>query len=125
MTELNGYHVMIVEDAFYLAMELRRALEGAGASVLGPFADEDSARAGLARGNPDCAVLDVNLGDGASFVLAQELRARKVPILFLTGYDRSVIPREFEGVALLKKPLESTHLLRAVAERCGGARVLS
>ena len=41
-------------------------------------------------------MLDVNLGSGNSFPVAEELRRRNIPFIFATGYgDGSAIPAGF------------------------------
>lgn len=39
------------------------------------------------------------------FQLADRLSERKVPFLFATGYDRSVIPVRFDDVIRCEKPI--------------------
>lgn len=117
MTSLAGRRIMVVEDSYLLAMEVKAALEGAGAEVAGPFAAVETALEGLRQPLPDCAVLDVNLGEGASFDLGRMLRMRGVPFLFFTGYDASALPPEFAGVERLEKPVDTARLVQAV-ERC-------
>ena len=51
MTTLAGRDIMIVEDAFYLAEDLKLALEAAGARVIGPFTtDVEALRASIIGG---------------------------------------------------------------------------
>ena len=114
MTDLAGRRVMVLEDSFLLATELRMILEQAGAEVIGPFATVADGRRSLGAEAPDCAVLDVNLGDGASFDLARSLRALGAPFLFFTGYDQRAIPPEFGDVMRLEKPVDAARLLQAV-----------
>ena len=78
MTSLAGRKVMVVEDLYYLAMDVKAALAEAGAQVVGPFPNGKAALHRLADGAPDCAILDVNLGEGASYDLARTLRSRGV-----------------------------------------------
>jgi CheY-like chemotaxis protein len=63
----QGRRILVAEDEYFLADELRRELQDAGAEMLGPVA---SVRSGLqileARTKPDAASLDVNLGGSAS-----------------------------------------------------------
>ena len=118
MTELAGRKVLVVEDAFYLAMDVKASLEGVGAEVVGPFAELADALDALEQAPPHCAVLDVNLGAGASFDLARALKRRAIPFLFFTGYDRSAIPAEFDDVLRLEKPVDSARLLSALAQCC-------
>lgn len=118
MADLAGLTVMIVEDSFYQAMDAKRTLAAAGATVMGPFSKSSAALAGLSERVPDCALLDVNLGQGASFEVARALQARTIPFLFFTGYDQSALPSEFQGVPRLEKPVENDRLLLAVRKCC-------
>jgi DNA-binding NtrC family response regulator len=110
--------VLVVEDEFYLARDLQHVLASAGATVLGPFPRGPAALAALEERRPDCAIIDVNLGAGADFALADALHARAIPFLFYTGYDREVIPPRFAGVARLEKPVDTWRLVDAAAEAC-------
>ena len=114
--DLTGRRVLVVEDDYYLATDAARALRGAGAEVLGPCATEEDARAELAVGRPDAAVVDINLGSGPSFKLAQTLMDLSIPFVFTTGYDAEVIPADFEGVERLQKPLQLRQIVGAVAK---------
>lgn len=67
------------------------------------------------RNNERTLGLNVNLGRGLSFKLAEMLKDRCIPFAFATGYDEAVIPAEFEGVELLEKPLQPRQIVRAVA----------
>ena len=113
--QLAGVRILIVEDDFFLAIDEQSALEGAGAHVVGPFADEDAGVAAVAAGL-DCAVLDLNLGDGPSFAVAVALRAKNIPFLFVTGYNVGAIPPEFRDVNRVQKPVVMRDLVRAVQE---------
>ena len=122
MTDLAGRRVMVVEDLYYLAMDVKAALAEAGAHVVGPFPNGKAASKKLTEGAPDCAILDVNLGEGASYELARTLRSEGVPFLFFTGYDPGAIPVEFADVRRLEKPVETARLLEAVSD-CLHARM--
>ena len=111
---LSGWTVLIVEDDFFIAEDEREALEDAGAHVLGPCADRGEALGVLRDVAPDCAVLDLNLGDGPSFDLARLVTARGIPVLFVTGYDASSIPPELAHVPRLQKPVDLRAFVRAV-----------
>lgn len=114
MTDLTGRQILVVEDLYYLAMDVKHALQTAGAEVVGPFPSHRAAARSLAERLPDGAVLDVNLGEGASFELARSLRTASVPFLFFTGYDPGVIPPEFADVPRLEKPVDDARLLMTV-----------
>jgi DNA-binding response OmpR family regulator len=112
---LGGRRILIVEDEYYLATDAAEALQAAGAEVLGPCATEESAAQELAWTRPDAVVLDIDLGGGASFKLAGALKARGVPFLFVTGYDRETIPADFAGFDQLLKPVKLDSVVAAVA----------
>ena len=46
---LRGARVLVVEDEYYIADDLRRALEAAGAEVVGPFSTIEKANCGSSR----------------------------------------------------------------------------
>ncbi len=102
---LHRTRVLIVEDDYYLAMDLKSALENAGAEVVGPFADAAGATAALALDLPDCALVDLNLGHGLSLDIPRELVRRAIPFAFVTGYDRAAIPDEFAATVRVEKPV--------------------
>lgn len=115
---LAGCRVLVVEDDYYLATDAEVALKRAGAIVLGPSARTEDGLSLLAEQQPDCAVLDINLGSGPSFVLAEAMRSRSVPFLFVTGYDASAIPPEFADVERLEKPVNIGRLVKSVVGLC-------
>ncbi|PXW64102.1 MULTISPECIES: GAF domain-containing protein [Methylobacteriaceae] len=114
--DLSGHRVLVVEDDYYLATDTARALQGAGAQVVGPCPNEEAARAALADAGPTAALIDINLGSGPSFILAHLLRQRNVPFVFVTGYDEGVIPQEFSDVERLQKPVELWRVVKFLAE---------
>ena len=68
--KLTGRTILVIEDELYIARDMAAALTSAGARVAGPYANEESAWAELLSRRPDAAVLDINLGQGPSFKLA-------------------------------------------------------
>src|SRR5262245_39709188 len=113
--ELGGQRILVVEDDYYLAMETAKAVSAAGAVVLGPCASKEDALAVIERCVPTAAVVDINLGIGPSFDLALALRGRGVPLVFITGYDEDVVPRELADVPRLQKPVDLAAIVRSVA----------
>jgi len=83
--------------------------------VLGPFADAPGASSEMAREVPHCAVVDINLGYGPTFEIAEELKQKGVPFLFLTGYDAPTIPRHLAHVERVEKPTQSNRVIEAIA----------
>jgi DNA-binding NtrC family response regulator len=116
---IDGKSVMVVEDNYFQADETREVLAQAGARVLGPFRQAADALERLDNEPGVCAVvLDINLGSGPDFALAERFHARQVPIIFVTGYDRQVVPDGLPGVHYLQKPWDRGQLVSAVARAC-------
>ena len=79
MTEgLAGKRILIIEDEYFIASDIKRALTGVGAVAVGPAGTLESALA-LAEEDIDLALLDVNLEGEHSYPIANRLRDRAVP----------------------------------------------
>jgi DNA-binding response OmpR family regulator len=111
--------VLVAEDQPLLALGLAMTLEQAGCAVIGPALSLDAARRCMDGSGLDAAVLDVHLGDANSFPIADELAARRVPVVFLTGYDATILPDRFRGCALQQKPYSCHLLLMALRSALG------
>ena len=112
--ELRGRRILIVEDNFLVAENLREFLRSRGCEVVGPSPGVDEALNLLADGRVDGAMLDINLGHEDCFPIAAALQKRAVPFLFLTGYDDTMpIPAEFRCTPRLSKPVGEHELIAA------------
>src|SRR5262245_41326550 len=105
-TDLLGREILLIEDDFYQARDTQQALQHAGAKVIGPFADSTSALRSIAGREPSCAILDIRLTDGLHFGVANALKDKGVPFIFMTGLDTSVIPEEHGEVPVFQKPVD-------------------
>ncbi|WOH60231.1 hypothetical protein [Bradyrhizobium sp. BWC-3-1] len=104
---LQGRHVLVVEDEYMIAVDLARALEDLGATVIGPAASLADALALVAGESAlDFAILAVNLGVEKVFQVADDLRARGVPFIFATGYDQWLIPSAYADAPRFDKPVD-------------------
>lgn len=112
---LRGCRVLVVEDEYMLADELRTELADADAMVVGPVGTLAEA-VQLVRSDAeiDGAILDINLRGEMVFPVADLLAARGVRFLFATGYDGSIIPSRFADVMLCEKPINITRIARAI-----------
>jgi CheY-like chemotaxis protein len=112
---LAGRRVLIAEDEYYLADDVRRLLVEHGAEILGPLPTvRESVRAVAEVAGIDCAVLDINLRGEDVFAVAQMLRQRGIPFVLATGYGEAHIPDEYRSAPRLEKPFEPAALLNAV-----------
>lgn len=112
----SGRRILVVEDDYFLAQDLKQALERKGATVAGPVARIEDALAMLdAEPPPEAAILDINLGGQSDvYPLAEALRNRGIPFAFVTGYDQSYVRRDFADVPLLAKPFNPRDLQPAL-----------
>jgi DNA-binding response OmpR family regulator len=115
---LGGLSVLVVEDDYFIAIESCSALRDAGADVIGPARDVETALAAIRGQRIDCGVLDVNLRGRMVFEIATELRARRIPVIFATGYDASMIPTQLADIVRPEKPVDLDALRRAVPASC-------
>ncbi|MBP1876451.1 DNA-binding response OmpR family regulator [Ensifer adhaerens] len=106
--------VLVVEDEFLLAIQIQDDLLAAGFSVIGPFTSLRSSIAAAKRETPQAATLDVNLNGEFVYPVADELLARGVPVLLLTGYAASDLPEQYRSLPRLSKPFNSRDLIRTV-----------
>jgi CheY-like chemotaxis protein len=111
---LEGRRVLIVEDQYLVADEMRRAVERLGGEVSGPASGLQRAFDLLADERIDLALLDLNLGGQDGYPAARELLRRKIPFLFATGCESWVIPAEFGDVLHLEKPVTTKTLSEAI-----------
>lgn len=112
---LSGYRVLVTEDEYFLADDIARSLRSCGAKILGPVSDLESASRILNFEIIDAAVLDINLKGQIVFPIARALRARNVPFVFTTGYDRRSIDAEFQDVLVWEKPFDLLAMVQALA----------
>jgi len=113
---LRGARVLVVEDEYYIADDVRRELKAAGADVIGPVSTVREARRVIDEGAFDCAVLDLNLHGESALPLAERLMERGKAFAIATGYGSATIPASFEGVPRIEKPFDPPALLELVSK---------
>ena len=108
--------VLIIEDDYFLARHLKGIFERRGASILGPVRSQTDALSLLETEVPDVAVVDLNLGDGVNFKVAEVLFGQSVPFCVFTAYARAnfkELPDSLQGVPWIEKPASAEALLNA------------
>jgi DNA-binding response OmpR family regulator len=122
---LKGGHVqktvLIVEDEFLIAMDLKLMLEDRGWRVIGPVATVLDALHLLNDEVPSVALLDVNLGNELVTPVAEALKARDVPFAIASAYGK---PEQIGGEVLagapnVGKPTGERRLLAALSDLMG------
>ena len=104
MSPLADLRILVVEDEVFIAWEIEERLQRLGCKVVGPVGHLEHALK-LARTTAlDGALLDVNIKGGVVYPVAEELLARKVPVVFSTGYAPNTLPLVFRDLPCVRKP---------------------
>jgi DNA-binding response OmpR family regulator len=116
MSPLQGARVLVVEDEAMLSLSLEDMLRDLGCVVVGTAAKLDDAMTMARTSEFDVALLDVNINGKRVDPVAEAIRQRGMPVIFVTGYGKTAA----SGL-VLEKPhtsadLERT-LTRALASR--------
>ena len=107
--------VLLVEDNLIIALDAAEMLLGAGAERVETASGVDEALRLIGSARPDFAVLDVNLGRGTSFPIADELLALGIPYVFASGYGEDArFPDAHSGVPVVSKPYTADKLVGAI-----------
>jgi CheY-like chemotaxis protein len=111
---LKGQKILVVEDNYFMALDLSQMVEELGGAVVGPVG-RLAEGFDLARSDGlSAAILDVNLGDENTFSLADGLLAARIPVIFATGYDPKILPERFADLPRLSKPFTARSVEKAL-----------
>ena len=112
--------IFIVEDEILIAFEMTDILEDLGFEVVGPSVHVEEAEELARQEEIDGAFLDVNLGNGKdSEPVAEVLRERGVPFVFVTAYDDEQITFRTSDDRVLRKPVTGKQMLQTLDEVIG------
>lgn len=108
--------VLVVENEFFIADELRRTLTDAGFRVQGPVSTVQGALDLLERERPDVAVLDVYIGKERITPVALELQKLGIPFFLTTASpDHELAPYPvLAGAINLGKPTDAARLVNSI-----------
>ncbi len=116
--------ILVVEDEFFIALEIKAALSSVGYKVLGPASSVDHALDLLRDTTPDAAVLDVDLGGERVTPVAIQLKALGVPFVLASAADSVTLAKNavFARIRNVGKPTDMRQLAAAVAEIVSATR---
>lgn len=109
-----GRRILIVEDDYHVATSLALNFEVDGAAVVGPVASVKAALAIIEVEHIDGAVLDVNLNGEMVYPVADALRQKGLPFVFVSGYDARSVESRFADVPWFEKPATPMQLVEAL-----------
>ena len=105
--------ILLVEDEQLVSLFMRDVLEDEGFQCLSTNT-VDHARRWIEHVPIGAAILDVSVRGELVFPLAHLLVEKRTPFVFVTGYDRDVIPKEFDSTTYFQKPVDTEQLLGAI-----------
>jgi CheY-like chemotaxis protein len=120
---LEGKRVLIVEDNHLIGEALCDVIRDAGGIAIGPVGSSDAAIDAAKKHGPDGVLLDVRLQGVNGSTVAEYLRARNVPFLLVTGYEKEALPSPLRVSPLLTKPVLPSELVQAAAKLFAGGHV--
>ncbi len=105
--------ILVVEDEFLVALEIRNILEDLGHDVVGTAPDSQRARL-LADRGVDIALVDLNLRDGPTGVeVGADLARQGVTVLFMTANPAQLGQGVPGAVGVIAKPVENREMMQA------------
>jgi PAS domain S-box-containing protein len=113
--------VLLVEDEALVGIMVEECLAECGFQTVGPVCSISDALKVARNDDFDAALLDINLGDGLIYQVADILTARRVPFAFVTGYDADSVDTRFRNIPVLQKPVEREMLQKLFARAPGHA----
>lgn len=124
---LDGMRILVIEDEFLIAMDIEQLCREHGAEdvVIMRSLNEIGADS-FADQSFDFAILDVMISSGSTLDFAEHLRARNIPFVFSTGFDKSEeIFDALPDAEIVSKPYSSKALLQAMERAFSRAREAS
>jgi DNA-binding response OmpR family regulator len=106
--------VLIVEDEYYLAADLAKALVERGVEVVGPVGTVADAIAAIDSTQVDHAVLDMNLRGNMGDEIAKRLDSEGIPYTIATGYSGESLPAQLRDKRRVEKPFRPEVLARMI-----------
>ena len=113
--------VLVAEDELIVGYDLCDTVAEAGYMVEGPYDDLSSAMLAYQKAKPDIAILDVQLGDGIVYPLAEQMMAEDVPVIFHSGQlTPDEVAEHFPQAQALSKPCPCAMAHCVAAASCHG-----
>jgi CheY-like chemotaxis protein len=113
LDEFHEKRILVVEDEYFLADEMRRQLIRHDATVIGPVASVGAALTLIDAGNVDAVLLDVLLDAETSYPIVEALEIRNIPFVFVSSVSRRDIPENYRGF-LVDEPASLEAIARAL-----------
>ncbi|MBX7500375.1 response regulator [Qipengyuania sp. YG27] len=114
--------MLVAEDELIVGYDLCDTVAEAGYDVEGPFEDLSSAMLAYQRSKPDIAILDVQLGDGIVYPLAEQMMAEDVKVIFHSGQlTPGEVSQRFPNAQALSKPCPPAAVIDSIQRAADAA----
>jgi CheY-like chemotaxis protein len=113
--------ILVVDDEPLIAMMIADWLGELGCRVVGPVGTAAAALELIEKGGLNGVLLDVTLGTGNSFDLADRAQVDGVPVGFITGHSKADLPPRLKGALVLSKPFMFDDFKSLIEKLLGGA----
>jgi len=113
----QSMRVLVAEDELIIGTDLCQTITEAGYVVEGPYGNLSSAMRAYREHKPDVAILDVRLGDGSVYPLAEELLAEHIPVIFHScELTPAEVARRFPQAQAMPKPCPPAEVIATVQQ---------
>jgi CheY-like chemotaxis protein len=110
----TGAGIFLLEDETLIRMMLVDMVTELGHRVVAEAANIEQGLKQAEVAEFDLAMLDVNLSGQNSAEIAEVVRRRGLPLLFVTGYTSNGLPPPFDQSSTLHKPFSIERLKQAI-----------
>jgi DNA-binding NtrC family response regulator len=112
---VSSSRFILVEDSFPVADGLKYLLQSVGCEVVGMAGNVRTGLELVAGASFDVALLDIDLRGEHVTPIADAVRERGKPVIFLSGYgDAEVLPPHLRGLPRLEKPVDPNELFAVI-----------
>jgi CheY-like chemotaxis protein len=113
---LQDRRILVIEDEFLIADDLKDKFADLGAVVLGPVSSVEGALALLdVEQRIDVAFVDMNLGGRMAYEVLDALQVRRIPFILISGYEEEVFRSRYPLARNCLKPYEFADIEKALA----------
>jgi DNA-binding response OmpR family regulator len=116
---LGGRRILIVEDSFLEAEDMRQSIEAAGGVAVGPASSVELALYLIDQDQPDAALLNVFVGRHSAMPIAKRLKVGQIPFVIVTGLSRDALPEMLRDAGYVAKPFLRQELVDALVKSLG------
>jgi CheY-like chemotaxis protein len=112
----SNLRILVVEDEPIVGMLIEDILAEFGCCHVDVAPSVDTALDAMAEERPDFAILDVNLNGARSYPVADFLKSRAIPFIFMSGYGSSALDDAYADTKILQKPFRPVDLESALED---------